>query len=124
MDSIFAEFELIGHPKSDETKKTKALFLIGDDLATMAELLGGGDDVTYLEFQTAMLKRDRERRKYVVTRDRAFNGRCYVVQATSAKEFKLFQQLRGPHCTASSTSAGYRWSVRCNRQTIIARLGF
>ena len=60
MDSIFTEFELIGHPKSDETKKTKAMFLIGDDLATMAELLGGDDDVAYLEFQTAMLKWDRE----------------------------------------------------------------
>ena len=43
LDSIFAEFELIGHPKSDETKKTKAMFLIGDELATMAELLGGSD---------------------------------------------------------------------------------
>ena len=71
LDSIYAEFELIGHPKSDETKKTKAMFLIGDELATMAELLGGSDDVTYLEFQTAMLKRDRERRMYGVTRDQA-----------------------------------------------------
>ena len=79
LDSIFAEFELIGHPKSDETKKTKAMFLIGDELATMAELLGGSDEVTYLEFQTAMLKRDRERRKYGVTRDQA------LADATSSR---------------------------------------
>ena len=67
----FAEFELIGHGKSDKTKKTKAMFLIGNDLVTMAELLGSPEDVTYLEFQTAMLKRDREGRPYGVTRDQA-----------------------------------------------------
>ena len=68
LDSIFAEFELIGARKSDEEKKAKAMFLIGDDLATLAELLGAGEN-TYLEFQTAMLKRDRERRIYGVIRD-------------------------------------------------------
>ena len=51
LDSIVMEFELIGHGKSDETKKTKTMFLIGDDLATMVELLGGLDDVTYLKFK-------------------------------------------------------------------------
>ena len=68
LDSIFAEFELIGAGKTDEEKKAKAMFLIGDDLATLAELLGAGDN-TYLQFQTAMLKRDRERRLYGVVRD-------------------------------------------------------
>ena len=51
LDSIFAEFELIGHPKSDETKKTKAMFLIGDELATMAELLGGATMLPILSFR-------------------------------------------------------------------------
>ena len=44
LDSIFAEFELIGAGKTDEEKKAKAMFLIGDDLATLAELLGAGDN--------------------------------------------------------------------------------
>ena len=60
LDSLFAEFEVIGHAKSDEEKKAKAMFLIGDDWTTLAELLGGNDDVSYLEFQTVMLKRDHE----------------------------------------------------------------
>ena len=51
LNSIFAEFELISHPKSDETKKTKAIFLIGDDLATMAELLGGATMLPILSFR-------------------------------------------------------------------------
>ena len=51
---------MIGHGKSDETKMTKAMFSFGDDLAPMSELLGRLEDVTYLEFQTAMLKRDKE----------------------------------------------------------------
>ena len=60
LDSLFAEFELIGYPKTNEEKKAKAMYLIGDEYATLAELLGGNDDVSYLDFQTAMLKRDRE----------------------------------------------------------------
>ena len=56
LDSLFAEFELIGHGKTDEEKRAKVTFLIGDELATLAELLGGGDDLTCLDFQTAMLK--------------------------------------------------------------------
>ena len=68
LDSIFAEFELIGAGKSDEEKKAKAMFLVGDDLATLDELLGAGDN-TYLQFQTAMLKQERERRIYGVVRD-------------------------------------------------------
>ena len=71
LDSLFAEFELSGYPKTDEEKKAKAMYLIGDEYATLAELLGGNDDVSYLDFQTAMLKRDRERRLYGVTRDQA-----------------------------------------------------
>ena len=47
------------------------MYLIGDEYATLAELLGGNDDVSYLDFQTAMLKWDRERRLYGVTRDEA-----------------------------------------------------
>ena len=50
--------------KTDAKRKAKAMYLIGEEYAMLAELLGGGDDVTYLEFQTAMLKRDRERRLY------------------------------------------------------------
>ena len=68
LDSVFAEFELL-HGKTDEDKKSKALFMIDDDIATMAELLGGRDDVSYLEILTVILNRDSEWRMYMVLRD-------------------------------------------------------
>ena len=61
LDSLFAEFKLIGHPKADKEKKAKAMYLIGEEYATLAALLGGGDEVAYLDFQTAMLKCDRKK---------------------------------------------------------------
>ena len=48
--------------KTQEDKKAKAMYSIGDKWATLAELLGGPENITYLEFQMAMLARDRERR--------------------------------------------------------------
>ena len=51
--------------KQTKRKRQKQCFIyIGDELANLAKLLGEGDDVTYLDFQTAMLKRDREWRMY------------------------------------------------------------
>ena len=60
---------MIGVLKEDGEKKAKAMFLIGDEYATLAEYLGWREDVTYLQFQQAMLKRDRDIRQYGVARD-------------------------------------------------------
>ena len=68
-DGILAELSVIGVLKEDGEKKAKAMFLIGDEYATLAEYLGWREDVTYLQFQQAMLKRDRDIRQYGVARD-------------------------------------------------------
>ena len=39
LDSIFAEFEVMNAGKTQEDKKAKAIYLIGDEWATLAELL-------------------------------------------------------------------------------------
>ena len=61
----------MGIGKNDQEKKARAMHLMTAEYATLAELIGGPEDVTYLQFQTAMLMRDRERRLYGVTRDQA-----------------------------------------------------
>ena len=63
------EMSIIGVQKEDGEKKAKAMFLIGEEYATLAEYLGWREEVTYLEFQQAMLKRDQDMRQYGVARD-------------------------------------------------------
>ena len=62
MDAIFTEFAMLRLPKEDADKKAKALFLCGEEFRVLAELLGGPDNMTYIEFKTRMLKRDRDQR--------------------------------------------------------------
>ena len=66
-DGILTELSLIGVDKEDVEKKAKAIYLIGDEYATLAELLGWKEDVTYMEFQR--LKQDRDMRQYGVARE-------------------------------------------------------
>ena len=61
----------MGIEKSDQEKKARTMHLMSAEDATLAELIGGPEDVSYLQFQTAMLKQDRERRLYGITRDQA-----------------------------------------------------
>ena len=60
---------IIDARKEDGEKKAKAMFLIGEEYATLVEYLGWREEVTNLEFQQAMLKRDRDMRQYGVARD-------------------------------------------------------
>ena len=57
-DGILAEMAVVGIIKEDGVTKAKAMFLIGNAYATLAEYLGWREDVTYIQFQQAMLKRD------------------------------------------------------------------
>ena len=59
-DGILAQMSMAGIVTEDAKKKAKAMALIGDEYATLAEYLGWREEVTYLQFQQAMLKRDIE----------------------------------------------------------------
>ena len=79
LDAILAEFEQIGMAKHDREKKARSMYLIGEEYSTMAELLGGNEDVTYLQFQIAMLRGARERIIYGGARDQ------HLADATSSR---------------------------------------
>ena len=60
---------MLGRPKDDADKKAKAMFLCGDEYRALAKLLGSPNDLNYITFKTAMLKRDRDQRIFGVARD-------------------------------------------------------
>ena len=78
-DDILAAMSMVGIVKEDDEKKAKAMALIGDEYATLAEYLGWREEVTYLQFQQAMLKRDRDMRQFGIARDQR------IADATSAR---------------------------------------
>ena len=71
-DGILVEMAVIGIIKVDGEKKAKAMFLIGDEYATLTEYLGWREEVTYIQFQQAMLK--REGRETISSGKRSVNG--------------------------------------------------
>ena len=83
----------MGIAKNDQEKQARAMHLMSAEYATLAELIGGPEDVSYLQFQTAMLKRDRERRLYGITRDQALadntSSRFQVAQHLDASAKQL-----------------------------------
>ena len=68
-NGILAEMAVIGIIKKMGKKKAKAMFLIGKECATLTKYLGWREDVTSLQYDQAMLKRDRDMRQYGVARD-------------------------------------------------------
>ena len=80
LESLFTEFAMLGRAKDDADKKAKAMFLCGDEYRALAELLGGPDDVDYITFKTAMLKRDRDQRIFGVARDQVLANALTINQ--------------------------------------------
>ena len=79
-DGILAEISLVGIVKEDDENKPKAMALIGDEYAPLAEYLCWREEVTCLEFQQAMLKRDRDMCQFGLARDQR------IADATSARK--------------------------------------
>ena len=77
-DGILAELHMMGVDKNNNEKKAKAIFLIGEEFATIAELYGSNED-DYMTFQRKVLKRDRDLRLFGLASDQrladAFAGR-------------------------------------------------
>ena len=86
------------------------MYLTGEEYATLAELLGWKEDVTYMEFQRAMLKRDRDMRQYGVARDQR------LADATSIRRNVLQQQdQRSEGSFAVTTRQAFRGTGFSNR---------
>ena len=68
----------MGVDKNDNEKKAKAIFLIGEEFATIAELYSSNED-DYITSRRKMLKRDRDLRMFGLASDQrladAFAGR-------------------------------------------------
>ena len=106
-DGILAELKLLETVKSDQEKKTQAMYLCGEEFATIAELLGGPYHFTYMQFQNAMLKRDRDFRVYGVARDQQLADATLLRNQVPQYQLSL-------RC--------YKWCFRSNTQTILERI--
>ena len=60
MDNLFVEFTLAGEPKSDAAMKAHAMAKCGRDWEAIAIFLGQDEGVTYVDWQAAMLEKERE----------------------------------------------------------------
>ena len=60
LDNIFVKFDLCGTPKTDAAMKAHAMSRIGPQWRSVALLLGNDEGVSYLDWQAAMLEKERE----------------------------------------------------------------
>ena len=60
LDNIFVEFVAAGEPKSDAAMKAHAMSKVGRDLEAIATFLGQDEGVTYVQWQAAILEKERE----------------------------------------------------------------
>ena len=97
-DEVHAEFKLIGLEKSDREKKAKVMYLCREQYATLAEYLGGPEDVTYVNFKKVMLKRGR------------FSGNCFYCGQMGHREKR---------CPNKNIQANLVESSNTNYQTFV-----
>ena len=60
LDNIFVEFIAAGEPKSDAVMKAHAMSKVGRDWEAIATFLGQDEGVTYVQWQAAILEKERE----------------------------------------------------------------
>ena len=60
LDNLFVEFALAGEPKSDAAMKAHAMAKCGRDWESIAIFLGQDENVTYVQWQAAMIEKERE----------------------------------------------------------------
>ena len=60
LDNIFVEFVAAGKPKLDAAMKAHAMSKVGRDLEAIATFLGQDEGVTYVQWQAAILEKERE----------------------------------------------------------------
>ena len=61
IDGIYAQFVAAGAAKTDQEMKHRAMSLVGERWESFAHLLGTSNEVSYVQWQTAMLRKEEER---------------------------------------------------------------